>query len=100
MRGYAICAEPRSGSSYLTWILRSTGVLGMPREYFNAESLAGRPEFADYPADADGQIAEIVSRGATPNGIYGVKVFSRQFDKVKDSRWAERLPDLSFIHLE
>ena len=33
--GYAICTIGRSGSSYLCQLLESTGVLGLPREYFN-----------------------------------------------------------------
>ena len=38
--------------------------------------------------------------GSTPNGVYGLKVFSQHFDLVKATRWAERLPSLAFIHLE
>jgi LPS sulfotransferase NodH len=100
MRGYAICAEPRSGSSYLGQILGSTKVLGWPREYFNAPSFRASKECPDYPEDGESQLALIMTRGATPNGVYGVKIFSSQFDAVKETRWAARLPSLSFIHLE
>ena len=41
MRGYAICTEPRSGSVFLCRLLRSTGVLGKPTEYFNADAVRG-----------------------------------------------------------
>jgi LPS sulfotransferase NodH len=93
-RGYAICCEPRSGSVYLCQLLASTGVLGNPTEYFNADTLRARG-VADYPADKEGQLAQIPRLGATPNGVYGVKVFSRDADAGKEVRWAERLPRLS-----
>src|ERR1700761_1294565 len=100
MRGYAICAEPRSGSSLLGQILGSTGLLGRPREYFNAPSFRDSADFPDYPEDAESQLRVITTRGATPNGVYGLKVFSHQFEEVKSLGWPERLPALSFIYLE
>jgi len=33
---YLICFTPRSGSSLLTEVLSSTGIMGYPEEYFNA----------------------------------------------------------------
>jgi trehalose 2-sulfotransferase len=101
MRGYAICTEPRSGSVFLCRLLRSTGVLGKPTEYFNADAVRGvRGGPVDYPPDPEAQLAEIPRLGSTPNGVYGLKIFSQQFDLVKSTRWAERLPSLAFIHLE
>jgi LPS sulfotransferase NodH len=101
MRGYAICTEPRSGSVFLSRVLTSTGVLGRPNEYFNVVTMRigrfGRP---DYPSDREQQLAAIPRLGATPNGVYGLKIFSDEFDALKPIRWAERLPALSFIHLE
>lgn len=98
LRGYAICAEPRSGSIYLCQLLASTGVLGVPTEYFNVDTLRGRGH-PDYPSDPEGQLAQITRLGATPNGVYGVKVFSKHFDYARETRWAERLPRLSFVYL-
>lgn len=100
MRGYAICTEPRSGSTVLTRILTSTGVLGRPTEYFNPETMRNWRGAPDYPSEPEAQLGEILRLGATPNGVYGLKVFSAEFDAVKATRWPERLPDLSFIHLE
>jgi LPS sulfotransferase NodH len=98
-RGYAICTEPRSGSIYLCELLASTGVLGAPTEFFDAETLRAR--IPDYPTNPQAQLQAIPRLGATPNGVYGVKVFSRHFDfdGVRATQWAERLPRLSFIHL-
>ena len=101
MRGYAICTERRSGSIFLCRLLRSTGVLGLPNEYFDANTIRnGRGGLPDYPVDPEGQIAQIPVVGATPNGVYGLKLFSHEFDLTKSTRWTERLPGLSFIYLE
>jgi LPS sulfotransferase NodH len=98
-RGYAVCTAPRSGSGHLDNLLRSTGVLGNPLEYFNtkAQQLYIDPQ---YPADPEAQIDWILGHGSTPNGVYGLKIFADQFDLAAKSRWATRLPNLSFIYLE
>jgi LPS sulfotransferase NodH len=96
MRGYAICTEQRSGSSYLCQVLASTGVLGQPLEYFNGRGMASfRPA---YPQDADGQLREILRQGATENGVYGVKLFSADYDRLAKGG-LQRLPNLRFISL-
>jgi len=99
-RGYAICTSPRSGSNLLGQYLSSTGVLGHPLEYFNgpARRTLGYP---DYPDDPQQQIDLILSEGATPNGIYGVKIFPEQFDQVEKSiPWTRRLPNLALVLLK
>lgn len=97
LRGYAICTEQRSGSSFLCQALASTGVLGRPAEYFNGVGIA--TFVPGYPQDPDGQFAEILQRGATDNGIYGVKLFSSDFDRLAARKWTKRLPNLHFISL-
>jgi LPS sulfotransferase NodH len=98
-RGYAICTTPRSGSNFLSQLLTSTGVLGRPLEYFNgpARRVLDHP---DFPDDPEAQLAAIPRLGATPNGIYGLKLFMSQFDQVAQTRWPCRLPGLSFVYLE
>jgi len=98
LRGYAICTEPRSGSSYVAQLFRSTGVLGLPREYLNAPAL--RRRIADYPEETERQVVEITTRGATANGVYGLKLFCEHFDRAAPAQWPAQLPALSFIHLE
>lgn len=73
MRGYVVCATPRSGSNFLCQLLASTGSLGTPREYFN---VVGRRKYddPDYPEDPHEQLRRVVTTGATGNGVYGVKV--------------------------
>jgi LPS sulfotransferase NodH len=82
-RGYVVCATPRSGSNYLCQLLASTGVLGRPREYFNA---AGRRKYddPDYPEQPHLQLRQVVSTGATRNRVYGVKVHAFQLDPLLD----------------
>jgi LPS sulfotransferase NodH len=97
MRGYAICTLPRSGSNLLCRILNSTGVLGHPNEYFNLRTM--RTEFEDYTYVPEEQLKEILRLGATANGVYGVKIFPYEFDRIRAIQWAKRLPSLSFINL-
>jgi trehalose 2-sulfotransferase len=99
-RGYAICTSPRSGSNLFGQYLSSTGVLGKSLEYFNGP---GRRSlgYPDYPDDPTRQIDWILSEGATPNGIYAVKIFPMQFDEVQKSiSWTQLLPNLSFVLLK
>lgn len=94
-RGYAVCGEPRSGSTYLTRVLGSTDVLGRPVE-FSAADLAEAANREPHEAKLPPKIEEV----RTANGVYGFKVFSHQFDLAGNARWAERLPNLHFVHLE
>jgi len=94
--GYAICTSGRSGSNLLCQYLSGTGVLGNPLEYFNGSGrrLLGYPE---YPDDPSRQIDWILAEGATPNGIYGLKIFPAQVELIEKSiRWTELLPNLRF----
>jgi LPS sulfotransferase NodH len=99
VKGYAICTEARSGSNFLCQLLASTGNLGRPLEYFNHQ---GRRVFDDphYPADPDEQLDRALTQGATSNGVYGLKILSRQFGPMAAVKWTERLPGLQFIHLQ
>jgi trehalose 2-sulfotransferase len=93
-RGYAICAEARAGTIYLCRLLASTGRLGKPAEFFH-DPLRARA----LASDPDGELAKIAQQAATPNGVYGIKLFSAHFDLVAKSRWAERLPGLALVHV-
>jgi LPS sulfotransferase NodH len=93
-KGYVICGDHRSGSTYLCQLLESTGVLGRPKEVFSNPAAA--IEVERNPA----ALARLVAERSTPNGIYGLKVFTQQFDVTMKSGWPERLPGLRFIHLQ
>jgi trehalose 2-sulfotransferase len=99
-RGYAICTSGRSGSNLLCQYLSSTGMLGNPLEYFNGggRRLLGYPEYPDEPSR---QIDWILTAGATPNGVYGLKAFPAQIEQIEKSiRWTELLPGLKFVLLK
>jgi LPS sulfotransferase NodH len=100
MPGYAICTEPRSGSNYLSRLLRSTGMLGRPTEYFNPMAVREVLGAVDFPDDPEAQLARLPELASTPNGVYGLKLFSSDFDRIKSTRWAARLPGLAFVYLE
>lgn len=92
-QGYVICAEPRSGSTFLAAILASTGVLGRP-----AEPFASSKDVTGTLRDPDGHLANWISRTSTGNDLYGLKVFSHHCDLVEQSRWADRLVNARFVH--
>ena len=93
-RGYVICSEHRSGSTFLCQLAASTGRLGIPDEYFR------HTEFS-VAVDRDPTLlGGILARATTANGVYGLKVFSQQFDATMRARWTQSLPGLRFVHLE
>jgi trehalose 2-sulfotransferase len=97
--GYMICATPRSGSNYLCQLLASTGQLGNPLEYFNT---SGRRKHTHpkYPKDPRAQVEIIRSMGATPNGIYAVKVLPLQYRRARNRLdLFHALPNLKFVRL-
>ncbi len=99
LRGYAICTTQRSGSNFLGQLLESTRLLGRPKEYFNP-GIRRNPGMEDHPRDSHGQLERITTRGATPNGVYGLKLFPGQARRAAVTHWANVLPGLKFIHLE
>ena len=75
-------------------MLASTGELGRPLEIFS-ETRDG------HRAERDPAFLEaLVRRCATPNGIYGLKVFSHQFDVTARAEWTRILPGLRYVFLE
>ncbi|MBV8687053.1 MAG: hypothetical protein JOZ90_06155 [Alphaproteobacteria bacterium] len=92
--GYAICSEARAGTVFLSRLLASTGRLGRPWEFFHDPKRT-----RDLLRDPERRLAALAAAAATPNGVYGLKVFSAHFDAVAAARWAERLPDLRLVHV-
>ena len=78
-RGYMICATLRgAAATYLCQLLASTGVLGKPREYFNATAPTGDPR-SGLSRRPSMRSSNRPDDGAPPsNGIYAVKVFGPQ----------------------
>lgn len=91
MRGYALCGEPRSGTTFLKEALASTGRLGNPLEWFH-------PRYEAQVATAD-LLQTMLARTASPTGVYGLKIFSSHARRAAGTRWASTLPSLSFAHV-
>lgn len=92
--GYVICSEHRTGSTLLCQWLDATGMLGHPAEYFarTEDSIA---------IDRDpSKLAGVLAKATTPNGVYGIKLFSQQFDVTMKADWVRRLPEPYFVYLE
>ena len=74
--------------------------MGKPLEYFNtlARRTLNDPGYPDAPSN---QILQILTTGATPNGVYGVKLFQYQHAAVMPVvDWTQALPNLSYVYLE
>lgn len=88
-RAYFLCADARTGSSLLGDVIRMTGLLGKPYEYFNEHEIDSawfRDElrvpagvaFVGFPAWRD----YIVKAGAELNGVFAATVHWFQFPNV------------------
>ena len=97
--GYAICSSPRSGSTFLAYLLLSTGVLGLPSEWLRGDDGPASSRYETYPSDPKAQLAFVLRDGVTPNGVYGLKMFPEHFDTTTESRWTEALPRLHYVDL-
>lgn len=97
-RGYAICTVGRTGSTWFTALLGSTGVLGKPGELFNTplqRYLVG----PGYPVNRVAQARFALDECSTPNGVYGLKVMPLHVAALDGAlRWTQALPNLRFIH--
>jgi len=78
---YLICAIPRTGSYLLCDVLRRTGVAGQPNEYFN-ESFQSHWSREWGTRTIDDYLTKVAELGTTPNGVFGAKMHSIQFDAL------------------
>ena len=77
---YLICATPRTGSTLLCGLLRSTGVAGRPESYFRREAMDayanqwGVPRAVDGGIPIDAYLRAARAAGRTPNGIFSARI--------------------------
>ena len=76
---YIICSTPRTGSTRLCSLLKSTGCAGVPESYFRAQDFESRAlqwnirqpdgsvEFRDF-------LECVLERGSTPHGLFAVRI--------------------------
>ncbi len=124
---YLVCATPRSGSTLLCEALTNTQLAGYPAEYFEALRATGLPtrpkeyftgldnseidhilgnysriderqpqsfdNYADY-------LDEVLTRGTTPNGVFGAKVMWGYLDDfIDNTRSIPRYRDLEMPNI-
>ncbi len=79
-----VCTLPRSGSNLLVGALRSTGVCGVPGEYFTHAMLQ---RFAAGwqvdPHDKSAYWQAMLQHGTTANGVFGIKLFPAHLHRVQ-----------------
>ena len=123
-RAYIVCSTQRSGSTFLCQLLASTGVAGIPQEYFEARAETGAPPHPGYflaglprtgagirddprPTDApvysdlrsvDGWRAHLERTfqvGTTDNGVFAAKLMWNQLPDLEQH--AAALPEYADV---
>ena len=82
---YFICATPRTGSTLLCELLRSTAVAGLPESYFRVEDLqrwAKTLGVEGPPVDYWAFLQAAIAAGRTSNGIFAARVMWGTFDDL------------------
>lgn len=80
---YLLASVPRAGSTYFSHLLWRTGCLGAPLEYLNFQS-AGPYGFAAASPPLQLHLwRSVLRRRCSPNGVFGVKVFTPQLDQLQ-----------------
>ena len=102
---YIICYVPRAGSWLLCDLLRASGRMGIPAEYFN--QVVGMPQLAkrlgvtdNNTIPLDEYIHGLKKNRTTPNGMFGVKIEPRQPDPLLKLRAiTTHFPNAKFIYV-
>lgn len=115
-RSYVLCGTPRTGSTLLCSLLRSTGVLGRPESYLREpDEIAWAAKFGlateggrvlDYRAFVDAAR----SAGTSNNGVFGLRIMWGSLERVMEGLSGvpgkpdlpileEALGPLTFVHL-
>ena len=82
-RTYLLASLPRAGSTHFSHILWETGCFGAPLEYLNFQP-GGPYGFAAQSPEMQHQLwRSVLRRRCSPNGVFGLKVFSMQLDALQ-----------------
>jgi LPS sulfotransferase NodH len=69
-RLYLICTLERTGSEYLCWLLRSTGMMGDPQEWYNQNE----PRYQARNKFGIPFLETLARETGTVNGLFGIKI--------------------------
>ena len=96
---YVIASTPRSGSHYFGHLLRKTGALGSPLEYFHPGHIETWKQKLGVSTLED-LIACLFRRRTSPNGWFGAKAHWSQFESVLQNERAFQAINFSrYIHI-
>lgn len=88
INAYLICGTPRTGSTLLCDLLRSTAIAGRPESYFrlpDEQSWADRWRLARPRKEAfdyDDYVRAAVVAGSSPNGVFGARVMWGTLEEI------------------
>jgi len=103
---YLICATPRSGSTLLCGLLRSTGIAGRPESCFRRDDLGGYADRWGIPEPVDGAVDSTyvraaVAAGSTPNGVFGARIMwgtmTELIDALRDATHDRTASDVELL---
>jgi LPS sulfotransferase NodH len=98
-RSYVIVFTARSGSTWLTKLLSSTGVLGYPEEYINPDFVRDVAKFLNCREPA-GFLESLKRRRKTTNGIFGIEAREVDIRLFGENEFFQAFrPDTIFFNL-
>ena len=94
LKRYSILSVPRSGSTLLASALEDTGLLGVPLEYLNQNSIdAWKNLNGDTEYSVIRYLQDMERRRTSSNGYFGMKVHYRHFEQLYGVEAFERAVD-------
>ena len=82
---YLLASMPRTGSTWLSHLLWATGCLGAPLEYLNFDPAGPYGAAHERPEAQMALWKAAVARRTSSNGVFGVKCFPGQFQRLQQS---------------
>lgn len=96
-RTYALVGSPRAGSNWLCQLIRDSGALGAPGEYFQDDQLRSSSKYSKNAADLVWQRA--LGLGRSTNGICAIKIFPDQLKYWPSANFVSFLSRCKLVHL-
>jgi len=102
---YLICGTPRTGSTLLCGLLRSTGIAGQPESYFRQADESDYAERWRTPREPDGSfdylefVRAAVTAGSSDNGVFAARIMWGTMDRIT-TRLRDAYVDHSATDLE
>ena len=81
-RPWLLATVPRTGSTFVSHLLWSSGCLGAPLEYLNFEPAGPYGHAAADPAEQHRIWRGVLARRISPNGVFGLKAFPLQMEDL------------------